>query len=207
MVSNNSQNKVNYDRVMEDTISKFTANGKKPKVLLHSCCAPCSSACLERLMEICDVTVYFYNPNMDSEQEYNHRLDEQKRLCATLGVECIFEEYNADEFYGAVRGLENAPEGGIRCERCFWIRLSKSAEKAKAGGYDFFTTTLTVSPLKNSELINEVGKRAEKETGVKFLNSDFKKRNGYLRSIELSKKYVLYRQNYCGCKFSRREDN
>lgn len=196
-------NKANYDAEMEKIISDFKETDKKPALLLHACCAPCSSACLERIKDFFDVTVYYYNPNIDSEEEYYKRANEQKRLCAELNVKVIIEEYRSDEFYSAVRGLENEPEGGKRCEKCFYLRLKKTAERAKEKGFDYFTTTLTLSPLKNAELLNETGEKAAAETGVGFLPSDFKKRGGYKRSIELSREYGLYRQNYCGCVFSK----
>lgn len=180
-------------------------NGERPKLLLHSCCAPCSSACIERLKNTFDITIYYYNPNMDSEQEFYVRASEQERLCKILGVGFVLEEYNADEFFSFVKGLESEPEGGARCEKCFYLRLNKTAEVAKQKGYDYFATTLTVSPLKNAEKINRIGFLVQENTGVRFLLSDFKKNGGYLRTIELSKEYSLYRQNYCGCIFSKRE--
>ena len=175
----------------------------KASLLLHSCCAPCSSSCIERLKDVLDVTVYFYNPNMDSYEEYSHRAKEQERLCKSFGVDCVIEQYNSEEFYQNVKGLENEIEGGSRCEKCFNLRLAKTAEYAKKHGFDYFTTTLTVSPLKNAELLNRIGSGVGDSVGVKFLPSDFKKKNGYLRSIELSREYELYRQNYCGCEFSK----
>ena len=194
---------VNYDKEMEKTLSACENAGKMAKVLLHSCCAPCSTACLERLKGRADVAVYYFNPNLDSQKEFDIRASEQKRLCESLGIDCIIEEFNKSEFLTAVKGLENEMEGGKRCAVCFYLRLKRTAEKAKELGYDYFTTTLTVSPLKNAEKLNSIGKKVEEQTGVKFLPTDFKKRNGYLRSIELSKEYALYRQNYCGCEFSK----
>lgn len=194
---------VNYDKEMEKTLSACENAGKMAKVLLHSCCAPCSTACLERLKGRADVAVYYFNPNLDSQKEFDIRASEQKRLCERLGVDCIIEEFNKSEFLTAVKGLENEMEGGKRCAVCFYLRLKRTAEKAKELGCDYFTTTLTVSPLKNAEKLNSIGKKVEEQTGVKFLPTDFKKRNGYLRSIELSKEYALYRQNYCGCEFSK----
>ena len=193
----------NYDKEMEKILSACENAGKTVKVLLHSCCAPCSTACLERLKLRADVAVYYFNPNLDGQKEFDLRASEQKRLCESLGVECIIEEFDKSKFLTAVKGLENEMEGGKRCAVCFYLRLKKTAEKAKELGYDYFTTTLTVSPLKNAEKLNSIGKKVEEQTGVKFLPTDFKKRNGYLRSIELSKKYALYRQNYCGCEFSK----
>ncbi len=199
-------NKINYDREMEKILSELKKTGDKPTLLMHACCAPCSSACLERVKEFFDVTVYYYNPNIDSAEEYNKRSAEQERLCKAFGVKFIAESYVPEEFYAVARSYEDAPEGGARCARCFYLRLKKTAEKAMAQGFDYFTTTLTLSPLKNAALLNEIGERAAAETGVKWLPSDFKKRGGYLRSIELSNEYGLYRQNYCGCVFSKNKN-
>ncbi len=196
-------NEINYDKEMEKIILSIP-DGEKPKLLLHCCCAPCSSACIERLKERFDLTVYFYNPNMDSEKEFLLRASEQKRLCENLNIPCVIEDYLAEEFYNGVLGLEQEPEGGARCEKCFRLRLGKTAEFAKLNGYEFFATTLTVSPLKNATVLNREGERAGKEWGVKYLPSDFKKKGGYQRSIELCREYQLYRQNYCGCKFSKK---
>ncbi len=194
-------NVINYEREMEKIISSLK---NKPKLLLHSCCAPCSSSCIERLKEFFDITVYYYNPNMDTLEEFNKRSLEQQRLCETWGINFISEKYDSSEFYSAVKGLETEPECGKRCFKCYRLRLEKTAKKAKELDFNYFTTTLTLSPLKNSQKINEIGLEVEKLMGVKFLPSDFKKKGGYLRSIELSKEFNLYRQNYCGCKFSKR---
>ncbi len=191
---------VNFDKEMEKVVSNLE---KKKKLLLHACCAPCSTACIERLSSAFDITIYFYNPNMDTKEEYYKRLNEQIRLCQSLGIETLYESYDTQEFYDAVRGLEKEPEGGKRCEKCFYLRLKKTALKAKELGFDYFTTTLTVSPLKNSYLINTIGQTVESECHINFLPSDFKKKNGYKRSVELSAEYGLYRQNYCGCVFSK----
>ena len=196
----------NFDKKMCGIISELQKDGRKSKLLMHSCCAPCSSACIERIKDFFDITVYYYNPNLDGEKEFSLRASEQKRLCNALNIECVIEEYNPQEFLSVVKGLENAPEGESRCEKCFYLRLKKTAEKAKQTRFEFFTTTLTVSPLKNAQVLNNIGFEIEKQTGVKFLPSDFKKRGGYLRSIELSKEYGLYRQNYCGCEFSKRTE-
>lgn len=198
-------NKINYDAAMVKIVAENKKTGVKPKLLLHSCCAPCSSACLERVKDDFDVTVFYYNPNIDGEEEYYKRAKEQERLCSALKISEVTASFNKEEFYFAVKGLENEPEGGARCAVCFYLRLKKTAEKAKSEGYDYFSTTLTVSPLKNAETLNAIGQKVEKECGVKFLPSDFKKRGGYLRSIELSKVYGLYRQNYCGCEFSKNQ--
>lgn len=199
-------NRTNYDKEMEKILSELKKSGEKPALLLHACCAPCSSACIERLKDFFDITVFFYNPNIDDEKEYRKRAAEQERLCGEFGVAVVVENYSAEEFYRAARGFEDAPEGGARCERCFNLRLSKTAEKAKSGGFDYFTTTLTLSPLKNAALLNETGARIAEEIGVKWLPSDFKKKGGYLRSVELSNEYGLYRQNYCGCIFSKNKN-
>lgn len=189
---------------MEKIIEKESAKGVKPKLLLHACCAPCASSCIERLKEFFNLTVYFYNPNLDSEKEYNLRAEELNKLCAHMQVECVIEYFNPQEFLDVAKGLETLQEGGKRCENCFALRLFRSAEKAKEG-FDYFTTTLTVSPLKNAHTLNQIGEKAGQNHGVKFLPSDFKKKNGYVRSIEISKQLNLYRQNYCGCVFSKRE--
>ena len=184
-------------------ISKNKKEGIKPTLLLHACCAPCSTSVIERLIEDFEITVFFYNPNMDNVQEYLHRLEEQKRLCEHHGIKLIEQGYNPNEFYSVVEGKEDEREGGLRCFECFKLRLDETAKIAKQNGYDYFTTTLTVSPLKNAEKLNQNGILAEQEYGVKFLPSDFKKRNGYVRSVELSNQFNMYRQNYCGCKFSK----
>lgn len=191
-------NRTDFDKLMQSEAVKSA--GKR--LLLHCCCAPCSSACLERLKDYFKITVLFYNPNIEDE-EYLRRKAELLRLIKETGwadfIDCDHEE---KEFYEAVKGLEDLGEGSARCLKCFELRLKKTKEIADAHGYDFFTTTLTVSPLKNAQAINAIGERLG---GGKWLFSDFKKRNGYLRSCELSKEYGLYRQNYCGCKFSKRE--
>ena len=173
-------------------------------ILLHCCCAPCSSACLERLKDYFKITVFFYNPNIE-DGEYERRKAELIRFITETGwADFIDCDHNEKEFYSAVKGLEHEKEGGARCEKCFKLRLEKTAKTADKYGYDYFTTTLTISPLKNAEVINEIGESLE--GNAKWLYSDFKKRGGYLKSIELSKEHELYRQNYCGCVFSRRRD-
>lgn len=193
----------NFDRQMDKIINTLAKEGKKPKLLMHACCAPCSTSCIERVNDKFDLTVFFYNPNMDTKEEYSRRAEEEIKLCKELKIKYVVEEYNSSEFYTAVRGHEEDAEGGNRCKICFNLRLEKTAKFAKEEGFDYFTTTLTVSPLKNASLLNEVGKECEEKYGISFLPSDFKKKNGYLRSIQLSKEYNLYRQNYCGCVFSR----
>ena len=192
-------NALNYDKLMTDEIAKLD---KKPRLLLHCCCAPCSSACLERLKEHFQITALFFNPNIEDE-EYIRRKDELIRFIKETGwadfTDC---DHDTKEFYSAVKGLEHEKEGGKRCEVCFKLRLEKTAETAEKLGYDYFTTTLTISPLKDAKLINIIGESLQRGN-VKWLYSDFKKRGGYLRSTELSKEHCLYRQNYCGCVYSR----
>ena len=196
-------NNQNFNLQMEKIIEQIESLSKKKKLLLHACCAPCSSACIERLKDFFDLTIYFYNPNMDSKEEFSLRASQQKTLCQKFNVDCVIEEYNQMEFLDAILGLENCLEGGNRCTKCFELRLLKTANFAKLNGFDYFSTTLTISPLKNAKLINQIGIEIEQKTGAKFLPSDFKKKGGYLRSIELSKEHNLYRQNYCGCEFSK----
>jgi len=183
---------------------------KKQKLLLHSCCAPCSSYVISFLKNDYDITVLFYNPNITDKNEYEKRKNEQMKLLSILDID-FFEnenpcdgEYNSDLFYNQIKGLENEKEGGERCVKCFALRLHKSAETAKQNKYDVFATTLSVSPHKNAKTINEIGNSIEKELNIKYLEADFKKNDGYKKSIELSKKYDLYRQNYCGCIYSMR---
>ena len=179
----------------------------KPKLLLHSCCAPCSSAVIERLKPDFDVTVFYYNPNISPKQEYEDRKEELVRLIDEMGLstQVTFLEgaYQPEEFFAMAKGLEDLPEGGERCFRCYEMRLRESAKIAKEQGAEYFATTLTISPLKNAQKLNEIGERLAEEYGVKYLPSDFKKKNGYKRSVELSAQYELYRQNYCGCVFSK----
>lgn len=194
-------NAKNYNAEMLKITESF--NGQKRRLLLHACCAPCSSACLERLHEAFDITVLFYNPNIEDE-EYAKRKNELIRFIKETGWADIVDcEHDTRKFYSAVKGLEQCPEGGERCTECFKLRLTYTAAKAKELGFDYFTTTLTLSPLKNAERINAIGRELERAYGVKWLPSDFKKANGYLRSIKLSEEHALYRQNYCGCVFSK----
>lgn len=182
------------------------------RLLLHSCCAPCSSYCMEYLREYLELTVFYYNPNITETEEYRKRVEEEKRLIQAYNripgkrtIQMLEGVYEPERFYALAKGLEKVPEGGERCFRCFELRLRETARKAAQEGYDFFTTTLTISPLKNAEKLNEIGERAAKEYGTVFLPSDFKKKDGYKRSIELSAEYGLYRQNYCGCVYSKAE--
>ena len=194
-------NAVNYDKRMLEMLEN--AQGKK--LLLHSCCAPCSTACLEEVSAKIRTSVFYYNPNRDGAEEYEKRKNEQIRLLRETGYADYFDcGYDHGEFLRAVCGLEGEKEGGARCAVCFKLRLARTASEAKARGYDYFSTTLTVSPLKNARLINEIGFALQEEYGVSYLPADFKKRGGYLRSVTLSKQYNLYRQNYCGCEFSKK---
>ncbi len=195
---------MNYDLLMEKEIEKC---GIGKTLLLHVCCAPCSSSVIERLGEIFEITLFFYNPNIDTLSEYNKRLLELEKFINSFKtkykVKLISAPYNKDEFQKIATGLENCPERGIRCYKCYELRLTQTAKVAKEYNFDYFATTLTLSPYKNSNWINEIGHNLEEEIRTKYLYSDFKKKNGYKRSIELSKEYNLYRQNYCGCIYSR----
>lgn len=197
--------KVNAQRNMDELIETLKST---PTLLIHACCAPCSSYVIEYLSEYFHINILYYNPNITNPDEYSYRLSEEERLINELPVKnpvkLIKGEYNPESFLNAVKGLENEPEGGKRCEKCFELRLREAAEKCREIGADYFLTTLTISPLKNAEKINEIGNKLAAEYGVKYLPSDFKKKNGYKRSIELSREYNLYRQNYCGCVFSRK---
>ena len=180
-----------------------------PTLLLHCCCAPCSSAVLEELTKYFEITVFFYNPNISPETEYRKRAEELLRLTRemefTHPVHYLEGKYDPERFLMISRGLEEAPEGGERCAKCFRLRLSEAAKTAAGLGFDYVTTTLTISPLKNAELLNTIGEEEARKAGVRFLPSDFKKRDGYRRSIELSREFGLYRQDYCGCAFSKAE--
>lgn len=201
--------KRNLQKELEKIIEESKKNGVTPSLLLHSCCAPCSSYCLEYLSQYFRITVLYYNPNLYPVEEYERRVFEQRKLIAALPaknkISLVEMKGEPEEFYSAVRGLEQIKEGGERCFACFRLRLERAAKYAKKNGFDFFTTTLTISPLKNAAKLNEIGEAAGKKFGVRHLPSDFKKKNGYKRSVELSKIYGLYRQDYCGCVFSKRE--
>ncbi len=196
--------KVNYDLELERIISEN--KGKKPTLLLHSCCGPCSTAVITRLINYFDITIYYYNPNIEPIEEYLKRKEEQLKVVKELGVKFIDSDYENDVYRNAVKGLEDLPEGSKRCFLCFKLRLYKTGVLAKEKGFVYFGTTLTVSPHKNSEVINLIGKELEEEVKVNYLYSDFKKKEGYKISIQLSNKYNLYRQNYCGCLFSKQEN-
>lgn len=205
-------NNLNYQKELEKIIKVIEENGKVPRLFLHSCCAPCSSYCLEYLCKYFAITVFYYNPNISASQEYWKRVEEQKRLIAAYNeagkghpIEIVEGDYEPSLFFEMAKGYETCPEGGERCFRCFDMRLRKTAEEALKGNYDYFATTLTISPLKNAPKINEIGQRLALEYGISWLPSDFKKKNGYKRSIELSAEYGLYRQDYCGCAFSKAE--
>ena len=199
----------NFHKEMLKLAGQLHKEGKVPRLLLHSCCAPCSSNCIEVLSKYFMVKDLYYNPNISSDEEYKKRVAEQIRFIKEFDtpnkVEFIEGDYEPDVFFKEVKGLEKEPEGGKRCFKCYELRLRKTAELAKAEAYDYFTTTLTISPLKNSVKLNETGLKLQEEYGVNYLLSDFKKQEGYKRSIELSKEYGLYRQNYCGCVYSRQQ--
>ena len=201
--------KINYQIEMERELARIQADGRRPRLLLHSCCAPCSSFVLERLMDAFDLTVFYYNPNIAPREEFLRRVEEQRRLIDAMPherpIDVIQGEYDDRAFYELARGHEQDPEGGERCTACFRLRLGKTAEMAAQGGFDYFTTTLSISPLKDAQRLNAIGAALSAETGVPYLFSDFKKKNGYKRSCELSAQYGLYRQDYCGCIYSRME--
>ena len=198
--------KQNYQKQLDKIIEGL--GDKVPSLLLHSCCAPCSSYCIEYLSQYFEITVLYYNPNIYPEAEYEKRKAEQKRLISEMNtkypVKMLDCDFESKKFCEMAKGLENCREGGERCFKCYHLRLEKTAGEAKSYNYDYFTTTLTISPLKNAEKINEIGENLSEKYGVYWLPSDFKKKEGYKRSIELSKEYNLYRQNYCGCTFSQR---
>lgn len=198
--------KINYQKELEKLLAQLEKEGRVPTLLLHSCCAPCSSYVLEYLSQHFKITVFYYNPNIYPESEYTKRILEQQKLISEMNfkypVSFLAGTYDRERFYKMAEGLEMVKEGGSRCMKCYELRLRESAEKAVAGGYDYFTTTLSISPMKNAQKLNEIGQRVAAEYGLNYLVSDFKKKNGYKRSIELSAIYGLYRQDYCGCEFS-----
>lgn len=203
------QNKVNYQKRLDALLSQLQAEKRVPNLMLHSCCAPCSSYVLEYLSQYFSITVFYYNPNITPRTEYEHRKTEQLRLIREGDwkhpVTVLDCDWEPQAFSEIAKGLEQEPEGGRRCLRCFDLRLRKTAEAAKNGSYDYFTTTLSISPLKDAQKLNEIGEALAEEYGVFYLPSDFKKKEGYKRSVELSQKYRLYRQDYCGCIFSKQE--
>ncbi len=198
---------VNYSKFTESVLEKIKNSPKKPTLLLHVCCAPCSSYVLEYLSAFFEITLYYYNPNISPESEYKFRLNELSRLVSEMpnlsGVKIVSENYNPTEFFEIAKGYESLPEGGQRCKRCYYLRLKRSAKYAAENGFNFFTTTLSISPHKNAEWLNEIGEELSKTYNIPYLFSDFKKKNGYKRSIELSAIYNLYRQDYCGCVYSK----
>ena len=205
---NGSVNARNYQKELDKVLSEFKDKGSRPKLLLHSCCAPCSSYVLEYLSDYFDITVYYYNPNIYPPEEYQKRVAEIRRLTEEMPfknpVKFIEGRYDPERFFEMAKGLENVPEGGERCFACYRLRLEAAVAYAKEYAFDYFTTTLSISPLKNAGKLNETGEELSDIYKVPHLPSDFKKKNGYKRSIELSSEYHLYRQNYCGCVYSRR---
>ena len=201
-------NKQNYSICLENTISKIIAAKERKSLLLHACCAPCSSYVLEYLSQYFDITLFFFNPNISPEEEYRFREEELSRLIGEMplpsSVKLMSGRYDPEEFYSMAKGKEELDEGGARCFDCYKLRLRESARIAKENGFDFFCTTLSISPYKNAEWLNSIGKELADEYGVEYLFSDFKKKSGYKRSCELSDIYSLYRQDYCGCEFSQR---
>lgn len=204
--------KINYQLELDDIIMNLD-DSCVPTLLLHSCCAPCSSYVLDYLSKYFKITVYYYNPNIYPESEFYYRLEEQKRFIREFSennpdrhiIDCIETDHNAKHFNDAVKGLEREKEGGLRCRECFWLRLTQTAKVALERGYDYFTTTLSISPHKDATLLNTIGKSIESDIGVKYLTSDFKKRDGFLKSCKISKEYNMYRQDYCGCIYSKME--
>lgn len=197
----------NYQKELEKLIEKQQRDGHKPSLLLHSCCAPCSSYVLEYLAPYFNICDFYYNPNISPKKEYEDRKEELVRLISEMGlstqVSFLEGTYRPEDFFAMAKGFEDLPEGGERCFKCYEMRLRESAKIAKEQGAEYFATTLTISPLKNAQKLNEIGEQLAEEYGVKYLPSDFKKKNGYKRSVELSAQYELYRQNYCGCVFSK----
>ena len=200
---------MNYQKILDETIKEIQLNNRIPKLLIHSCCAPCSSYCREYLSQFFEITVLYYNPNIFPEEEYMYRMDEQRRFIenfpAKHSIKLIETAYTPEDFYAISKGYENEPEGGLRCLRCFKLRLEYTAKVAKEMGMDYFTTTLSISPLKDASSLNSIGQSISEIYEVPYLLSDFKKRNGYKRSVELSKEYDMYRQNFCGCVYSMGE--
>ncbi len=204
-----SGNRRNYQNELDSLIERLQREGRRPSLLLHACCAPCSSYCIEYLSKYFDITIFYYNPNIDSPLEYRRRVAEEERFIAEFPAasEVRFLEgpYEPEVYHAAVRGHEKDPERGERCHICFRLRLEKTAEAAKTGGYDYFSTTLSISPQKDPVLLNTIGGELSEKYGVSYLYSEFRKKGGYLRSTQLSKEYGLYRQDYCGCSYSKAE--
>ena len=199
-------NKINYQKLLDAEILKVLEKDLKPKLLLHACCAPCSSYVLDYLSKYFKITVYYYNPNIATIDEYNYRASELNRFIKEINIDdidLVIEKYNHDEFLNNIKGMEAYKEGGARCFKCYRLRLEKSTEYAVNNKFDYITTTLSISPLKNAEKLNEIGMELAEKYNINYLFSDFKKKDGYKKSVELSNKYNLYRQNYCGCEFSK----
>ena len=201
--------KQNYQLMLDREITKITKENRHPRLLMHACCAPCSSYVLEYIASVFDMTMYFYNPNISPESEFIFRGNELERLIAEMPlsekVGLIRAEYENEKFHEIAKGMERLPEGGERCFKCYELRLRHTAEFAKANGFEYFSTTLSISPHKNAQKLNEIGAKLSEEYNVPYLFSDFKKKNGYKRSCELSAQYNLYRQNYCGCIYSKEQ--
>lgn len=195
----------NYQKELDSIIDELQKEGKRPTLLMHACCAPCSSYCVEYLSKFFDIALYFYNPNIESDEEFEKRYAEFKKIVDRFNIKVVKETYNPDEFYSSVKGYEDCKEGGDRCTICYRLRLQKSLEYAEANNYDYFCSTLSISPYKNAEKLNTIGEEISKGSKVKYLINDFKKKGGYLRSTELSKEMDLYRQDYCGCIYSIRD--
>ncbi len=199
-------NKINYQKELDKILLNISKSGALPRLMLHSCCAPCSSYVIEYLNPYFEITVLYYNPNISPVEEYEKRKAEQIRFIKEFDsvnpVHICDCDYDGKKYEEAIKGLENEPEGGLRCVKCFYLRLEETAKTAKKLNFDYFCTTLSISPLKNAELLNKIGKSLSEKYDIKYLPSDFKKREGYKRSVELSKKYNLYRQNFCGCVYS-----
>lgn len=204
----NKNYQLELDRIIEEINDSCV-----PTLLLHSCCAPCSTYVLEYLSKYFEITIYYYNPNIYPPEEFEYRMEEQKRFVEEFlnnnpdvnPIHFIAGEYESDRFYEVSKGLENEPERGLRCTECFKLRLGEAAKVASKNGFDYFTTTLSISPHKDANLLNILGENIAKQYGIKYLYSDFKKKGGFLRSTEISKEYNMYRQDYCGCVFSYRE--
>lgn len=198
---------INYQKELDKMISNLSANNKIPTLLLHSCCAPCSSYVLEYLSQHFHITIFYYNPNISHKEEYDRRIEEQQRLISDLPaknpIQFLEGAYEPERYYEVAKGFEQSPEGGQRCFNCYELRLEESAKIAKENGFDYFTTTLSISPHKNASKLNEIGEQLSQKYNTPYLFADFKKKNGYKRSIELSKEYNLYRQDYCGCIYSQ----
>lgn len=200
---------MNYNKVMEEEIETILKSGEVPRILLHSCCAPCSTHVIDTLSPYFDITVLYYNPNIEPYEEYEKRKQEEVRFIseyqAKNKLDILDVQHENELFREMARGLEDVPEGGARCIKCYYLRMEKTAKLAREHGYDYFATTLTVSPLKNSQKLNDIGRILSEQYGIQYLYSDFKKKEGYKHSIEMAREYDLYRQDYCGCVFSKEQ--